>query len=241
MIVSIRGQHRPFLLYGGAQIAILVVAAHVGTREAWYAALPLVAAASFWAWVANFRRYRAVGDTPTSTVASAAQGYVELLGRAYNHPGLPIYAKLSRKPCCWFRFEVEERDHEGTWRTVESGESAATFLLRDHTGECTVDPEGAEVVCTHKERRDIASDRRYTEWRIHEGDTLYVLGEFRTRTFPPRRRHRAGRHTRAAGRMEARTAPAAGAFRSRQERRARPARMGAGARRGPASGGTPAP
>lgn len=185
MIVSIRGQHRPFLLYGGAQIAILVVAAHVGTREAWYAALPLVAAASFWAWVANFRRYRAVGDTPTSTVASAAQGYVELLGRAYNHPGLPIYAKLSRKPCCWFRFEVEERDHEGTWRTVESGESAATFLLRDHTGECTVDPEGAEVVCTHKERRDIASDRRYTEWRIHEGDTLYVLGEFRTRTFTP--------------------------------------------------------
>lgn len=185
MIVSRSGQARSFLLYGGAHLFIVVCAFQVDMRQAWYVALPLMAALSFYAWTATFRRYRAVGDMPTSTIASAAQGYVELMGQAYNHPDWPIRAKLSQKPCCWFRYEVEERDNDGDWRTVDHGESAATFLLRDRTGECTVDPEGAEIFCAHKETRAVATDRRYTEWRIHEGDTLYVLGEFKTRSLLP--------------------------------------------------------
>lgn len=185
MIISRSGQARSFLLYGGAQLLIVVFAIQADARNAWYVALPLMAALSFFAWIATFRRYRAVGDMPTSTIAAAAQGYVELLGQAYNHPDWPIRAKLSQQPCCWFRFEVEERENDGDWRTIDSGESAASFLLRDRTGECTVDPEGAEILCAHKETRDIATDRRYTEWRIHEGDTLYVLGQFKTRSLLP--------------------------------------------------------
>lgn len=185
MIVSLRGQHRTFLLYGGAQLLIVVFAIQADNPRAWPIALALVAAVSFYAWIATFKRYRAVGDMPTSTVASAAQGYVELLGQAYNHPDFTTLARISRKPCCWFRYEVEERDHDGDWRIVDSGESVATFLLRDRTGSCTIDPEGAEILCAHKETRDLATDQRYTEWRIHEGDPLYVLGEFRTRSLIP--------------------------------------------------------
>ena len=185
MIVSLRGQHRTFLLYGGAQLLIVVFAIQADDHRAWLIALPLIAAVSFYAWIATFKRYRAVGDMPTSTVASAAQGYVELLGQAYNHPDFTTLAHMSRKPCCWFRYEVEERDTDGDWRTIDSGESVATFLLRDRTGSCTVDPEGAEILCAHKETRDLATDQRYTEWRIHEGDPLYVLGEFRTRSLLP--------------------------------------------------------
>ncbi|HLU77848.1 MAG TPA: hypothetical protein VKZ48_08110 [Burkholderiales bacterium] len=186
MIISRRSsQLRSFLLYGGAHLFIVVVAAQADAREAWYVALPSMAALSLYGWIATFRRYRAVGDMPTSTIASAAQGYVELLGQAYNHPDWPLRAKLSQKLCCWFAYEVEERESNGDWRTIDSGESVASFLLRDRTGECTIDPEGAEILCAHKETRDIATDRRYTEWRIHEGDTLYVLGEFKTRTLLP--------------------------------------------------------
>lgn len=35
-----------------------------------------VAAVSFFAWMANYRRYRQIHDLPTSRIASAAQGYV---------------------------------------------------------------------------------------------------------------------------------------------------------------------
>ncbi len=185
MIVSLRGQYRGLILYGGAQLFILIAALQADDRDGWRIALPLIAAISFYAWIATFRRYRAVGDVPTSTVASAAQGYVELIGRAFNHRDMVTLARLSHKPCCWFRFEVEERDGEGNWKTIDSGESASTFLLRDATGDCTIDPEGAEILCVHKDNWEPAADQRCTEWRIHEGDPLYALGEFRTRSLAP--------------------------------------------------------
>lgn len=185
MIVSLRGQYRSFIVYGGAYVFIIIAALQSDDRDGWRIALPLIAAIAFYAWIAAFRRYRAVGDVPTSTVASAAQGYAELIGRAYNHPDMATLARLSQKPCCWFRYEVEERDSEGHWKTVDSGESVSSFLLRDATGGCTIDPEGAEILCAHKESWDPATDQRCTEWRIHEGDPLYALGEFRTRSLAP--------------------------------------------------------
>lgn len=185
MIVSLRGRYRTLTLYGGAQAFILIAALQGGDRASWRIALPLMAAISLYAWIATFKRYRAVSDVPTSTVAAAAQGYVELIGRAHNHPGLDTLARLSNKPCCWFRYELEERDGENDWRTVDSGESASTFMLRDATGSCVIDPEGAEILCTNKERWYPQSGRRCTEWRIHDDDPLYVLGEFRTHSLVP--------------------------------------------------------
>ena len=52
--------------------------------------LCLVGGISLVLWILNFRRVRAVADTPTSRVASAPQGYVELCGIARQHPGQPL-------------------------------------------------------------------------------------------------------------------------------------------------------
>lgn len=86
------------------------------------------------------------------------------------------------------------------WVTIDKGVSTEVFWLEDDTGRVAIDPEGAEVDTEHKDvwyhgqsarpvsgpfarlfsdilSPSIAGDRRrYTEERIHPGETLYALG-----------------------------------------------------------------
>ncbi|MCB1773583.1 MAG: hypothetical protein KDI88_08200 [Gammaproteobacteria bacterium] len=120
------------------------------------AALTAVGAlAALWTGYSGLRRARHIEDVPTARVRSAPQGYVELTGTAHAMEGEPIIAPLSNTVCCWYRYRVEHRDGS-RWDLVESGSSDGIFLLRDETGECVVDPEGAEVTSSHT--RSWASD-----------------------------------------------------------------------------------
>jgi len=113
------------------------------------------AAAALWMGYSGLRRARHIEDVPTARVRSAPQGYIELVGTAHAMEGEPIIAPLSNTACCWYRYRVEHRDGS-RWDVVESGASDGIFLLRDDTGECIIDPEGAEVTSSHK--RSWASD-----------------------------------------------------------------------------------
>lgn len=177
----------PFKVYasewltGGAHLVILAIAVQAETAAAWPYALAAMAVVSFFAWVATYRRYRQIHDLPTSKVASAAQGYVELFGRSQLIAGTPILSKFLGLPCCWYRFHVERRDSENKWSYEASGVSNEDFLLVDGSGECVISPDGAEVLCSRKEvmTRD---DYRYTEWLMLPGGVIYALGEFSTVT-----------------------------------------------------------
>lgn len=165
------------------QFALLMVGMQVGTRWAWLASLSLTALLSLLAWQTSLRRLRAIRDTPTSRIASAAQGYVELIGQGSTFGDTPLLSRLRQLPCLWYRYTVEEREHgkDGdSWRTLDSGESYDSFILRDDTGMCVVDPVQAEISTTHHEHWE-RGDLRYTEWILLKNDTIYVLGEFRTR------------------------------------------------------------
>jgi hypothetical protein len=166
-------------LTSGAHLLLVVVAFQIGIREVWLACLSAVALISFFAWMGNFRRHRLIGDTPTSRVASAAQGYVELQGQAAAHPGTALVSRLTSLPCLWFRYVVEQRSREDKWERLDAGVSGDTFLLRDATGECVIDPEGAEIVTRHKHTWT-RGDYRYSEWLLIVGDPLYAIGEFST-------------------------------------------------------------
>ncbi|MFZ2321843.1 MAG: GIDE domain-containing protein [Pseudomonas sp.] len=144
---------------------------------------------------------RYLQDTPTSKIRSAAQGYVELYGVLQEHKA-SLQARLTGKPCLWWRFKVEEYssgEKRNSWRVVKSGSSEACFLLSDGTGECLVDPKGAEIRPATKEvwQSDQApltmgggglfdwfssgKQYRYTEERLHAGEPLYAIGDFHTR------------------------------------------------------------
>lgn len=169
----------PWWLSGTAHFIIIVVAIQIDAPAAWPWALLAMAVVSFFAWLGNHRRYRQIHDLPTSRVASAAQGYVELIGRGELIDGEPILSRLGRLPCCWYRYEVEEETSDNKWKTIDEGSSNAHFLLVDDTGQCVISPEGAEIV-TDKHRAWREGSYRYNEWLLLPKDILYAVGEFTT-------------------------------------------------------------
>jgi hypothetical protein len=178
MTESLRRQWIAVVSHGG-QLALLAIGFQSHSRWVWVSVLAAISAISFFAWMAAYRRAQAVADTATSKIASAAQGYVELTGMVSTPPGYPLKCPVSQRPCIWYRYQVEQRVAQGKWESTESAESSESFLLKDETGTCVVDPEGAEIFTSH-ERTWTIDDSRYTEALLLERDTAYVLGEFIT-------------------------------------------------------------
>ncbi|MGD8484259.1 MAG: EF-hand domain-containing protein [Thioalkalispiraceae bacterium] len=155
----------------------------------------------------NLRRARVIEDTPTSKIRSAVQGYVELIGVGQYFNDTPVLAPLTLSECIWYQYMIEKKEVRHTkrgsetyWRTVESKSSPEYFKLLDDTGHCVVNPHDAEVhpaikntwyghsrwpskasvMNARKNSFFNSGDYRYTEKRIHHGDALYALGNFRT-------------------------------------------------------------
>ena len=166
------------LLTSGAQLLLLFIGIQVNTRHGWFLCLSAIALISVFAWLSTLYRVRAIRNTPRSTIASAAQGHVEVTGWGEPFCDPPLLSQLKRRPCLWCRYTVEERKGD-EWRTVDSGETTSSFMLRDRTGECVIDPEKAEIITQHHERW-VKEDERYTEWVLIKGDVLHIMGQFRT-------------------------------------------------------------
>lgn len=111
---------------------------------AWTGFVGGLAAAGAWAGINRLARARMIENVPTAKVRSAPQGYVELTGTAEALPGTPIIAPLSGAPCVWYRYTIQARAQK-TWNIVDKGVSEGIFVLRDDTGHCLVDPDGAQV------------------------------------------------------------------------------------------------
>lgn len=166
------------MLTSGAYLLLLVIGVKLDSVAGWLGVLGVTAAIGFFAWMSAYRRERLITDTPTSKVASAAQGYVELFGRAEQHDGRMLLSKLSSHPCTWYRYRIEEREGD-KWKEIDSGWSQDTFLLADETAKCVIDPDYAEII-TDRKRTWTRDDYRYTEWLIVPKDPLYAIGEFST-------------------------------------------------------------
>jgi hypothetical protein len=177
MLVTLRRSYA-HLVTSGAQLLLLFIGLRLESRNGWLVCLSVMAAISILAWLSALGRLRAIRDTPTSRIASAAQGYVELTGRGYPF-GEPMLGRLSLLPCLWYRYKIEKRESENKWKTMDSGESYDTFVLRDETGECVIDPEQAEILTRHRDQWH-DGNYRYTEWKLIERDSIYVIGQFRT-------------------------------------------------------------
>lgn len=179
----------------------------------WWSAVP--AGVALIALVAGFTfllRSRLIENTPTSRLRSAAQGYIEVEGRAGLLDGPPIICPLTVTRCIWWRYKVERKetdtDSDGktrtSWVTIDRGVSDDSFLLDDGTGRCVVDPTGADVIPTIKRRwygyarrpdigpeagkgfwRAMWCTHRYTEELIQTGNSVYALGAFRTQAGGP--------------------------------------------------------
>src|SRR5277367_1892435 len=146
----------------GFKISLIVIGlAAAAVYSLWYA---------FRSWAKN----RAIEDTATSRVRSAAQGYVELSGRGVLPADARNRGPLTGIPCTWWRFKIEERRYSGrsrAWSTIDGGTSEVPFVLDDGTGQCLVDPRGAEVF---PHARDVwYGPSEWPEVRIPDGTGLF--------------------------------------------------------------------
>ena len=176
MIVSLRREYGQFIT-SGAQLLLLLIGARLESRVGWLVCVSLMAAISLIAWLSTLRRRRAIADTPTSRIASAAQGYVELRGVGTPLDDPPLLSQLRARPCLWYRYLVEEKSGSEKWRTVSRGESNVSFIVDDGSGRCVIDVDGAEILTRHKDSW-IEDRYRNTEWTLLVGDPIYALGEF---------------------------------------------------------------
>jgi hypothetical protein len=166
-------------LTGGIHILILAIAGEADSPVVWGYAFIAMALVSFAAWVANYHRQRDVANTPASNIVSAAQGYVELAGRAEPLPGSALHSRLGNLPCVWFQYQIEKKTSDNKWTTEDWGVSDQPFLIRDATGQCVVDPDGAEMVIANR-KVWTEGDFRYTEWTLLPGTQICALGDFAT-------------------------------------------------------------
>ena len=172
-IQKLRGE----LIGAGMQVFFLAMAVRVNARWGWLLCLALLACVNLISWLSALQRRRAITDTPTSRIASAAQGLVELRGRGCAIEP-PLASRISGLPCLWYRFEVSER-RGNEWEVVDEGESSLSFVLDDGSGQCLVVADGAEISTEHKQVHK-QGGQRIAEWMLLPGDTIYVRGEFRT-------------------------------------------------------------
>lgn len=161
-------------------LGLFVGALRAGPGTASRLFLVAVALLGIGAWAAALRRARAIANTATSRIGSAAQGYVEVQGRASVSQDNLIVSPLSGVQCIWYRYRVYEKDpSEREWREVDHGVSSATFEISDATGTCRVDPDHAEILGAET-RTTYRYGTKQVEELLFGGSTVYVLGEFST-------------------------------------------------------------
>jgi len=143
------------------------------------------ALAGFLAWLHGLRYSRLIDDIPTSRIASAAQGYAEILGRAVQYEDQQAKALLGL-PVLWYRRQYAVRAASAArplfpfnlvYTPIETEESQTPFAIDDGTGTACLLPHGAEII---SRRRDVRYDNgtRVVEEQILPGDMLYVVGQF---------------------------------------------------------------
>src|SRR3972149_2977493 len=119
------------------------------SRNGWLACLSVMALISIPAWLSALKRLRAVRDTPTSRVASAAQGYVELTGRGQPFGDIPLLGRLTQLPCLWYRYKIEQRTSRNKWQTIYNGKIDNTSIMLYETVMSVYIPKQAEIITRH--------------------------------------------------------------------------------------------
>lgn len=179
---GLRGQYAEALT-SVSYVFLLAIAFNASGNSSHFVYLALLALVAFVSWTATYKRAQAIAHLPTSRIGSAAQGYVELYGRANLEKDFVNAAPHSGKQCLWYRYRMYERD-DNDWREIHQVVSSATFEISDATGVCRVDPDDAEILGAdvHTSYRD---GRKHVEELLFSGGKIYVLGEFSTLNAAP--------------------------------------------------------
>jgi len=136
----------------------------------------LMASLLLWRALDRLRLIRRLEDTPTAKIASAPQGFVQLGGLTQAGEGPSLRVPYVQVPCVWYRYVLHEEaagNEEDEPLSVQ--QTTQRFRIADRTGECTVDPNGAEVEAGKTRRWSADGMTHEVRW-IGVGEHLTVIG-----------------------------------------------------------------
>ena len=114
------------------------------------AVLAVLSIGSAWGAFRVMRVTRLIENVPTSRIRSAAQGYVEISGTAHWLPGEKILSPLTQTECVWWSYDIRQRGRDSrgrmAWQIIDQSNCHGPFLIKDDTGQCVVNPLGAELL-----------------------------------------------------------------------------------------------
>jgi hypothetical protein len=119
-----------------------------------------------------------VADTPTTRIASASLGQVEIVGIGVPPPGERLISLNSGLPCLYYHSITEEISGLKRHRIDESI-STETFGIDDGTGMALIDRDEAEIITSHKQVTT-KGQYRHTQSNLMAREALHVLGEHAT-------------------------------------------------------------
>lgn len=186
LILIFRKPLNKYMAAYGKRLLVPLVAVVLGGAKGLLIVLPIY---SLYFFFREYKAAQAVADIATSKISSAAQGYVEVIGRGV--PSDALVSPVSGVSCLWYDFEHYRTKgwmsrlmlgmDRGDWELIARGKQEAIFAISDGSDRCLVNPKGAQV-----------SNLDYVEWyegnnfykeaRLLPGRDLYVLGNFITQS-----------------------------------------------------------
>ncbi|MFH1957889.1 MAG: GIDE domain-containing protein [bacterium] len=131
-----------------------------------------------------YERKSVIEGIPTSTIRSLPMGLVEIKGLAKNK--YPVNTPVNKINCVFYRYKIEKyvvtgsgRHRSSSWKEIAGGQSITPFFLEDSTGSVLVEPFNCDAVLRRRyyySEGHYSGARRYSEWYILPGESVYILG-----------------------------------------------------------------
>lgn len=121
---------------------------------------------------------RYIEDLPSTSIAAAAQGLVEVKAKTVQFDNKPLTVPRLGIPCVWYRYETVDY-HNQQQKKVDARESYSRFYIADTTGVCAVDPLHAEIHPKKSKQIQEGTTLYNISW-IGFDESVYVLGWLHT-------------------------------------------------------------
>ena len=180
--------HAVNLIATGGYLGVFLGAylAHIkfSDAHAWWLLISAALLLAIFASIFNYWRLLKISEAAISSIGAAAQGYIELQGIASYLNNQALKTPYQGISCVYFRASayadvVDDEGNKST-RLLQYDESKASFRLTDGTGECIVNPAGAEILSLTKTTQH-KNNHRYVEEYLPTNARLYVIGHLDTR------------------------------------------------------------
>ncbi|MFW6151464.1 MAG: LemA family protein [Verrucomicrobiota bacterium] len=116
---------------------------------------------------------------PATVVNAVLPGEINIQGQA-QRLDRTLKAPRTGSECLYYRYLVERKkvdsDGDVSWVTERDVNDSVDFILADATGSIVVRPDNRVKFSTAKSYSTTSGNRRYSEWRIEPGDSLFVFG-----------------------------------------------------------------